>query len=151
MKTITRITLLIALVCSFAACSDDDNTAAPTTLDVTPANIAGTWMLAEWNGNPIADGTYCYIKFNRKDRSFAMYQNFDSMYPRCITGLFSIEHDEDNGYTISGTYDYGMGEWNRSYVVTELYATGSMVWTACDNPDDVCKYVRCDTLPDGLE
>lgn len=151
MKTIIRMTLLVAIVCGFAACSDDDDTAAPATLDVTPANIAGTWMLSEWNNAPLADGTYCYITFNRKERSFAMYQNFDSMYPRCITGVFSIEYDEYDGYIISGTYDYGMGEWNDSYIVTDLYAAGSMVWTACTNPADVCKYVRCDALPEELE
>lgn len=130
--------------------SDDDKQTLEPTLDVTPANIAGTWMLEEWNSRPLPQGTYCYIIFNRKERSFRMFQKFDSMYARCITGVYAIDKDKWGNYIISGEYDYQMGEWNNSYVVTELYASGSMLWTAKDNPDDVCRYVRLDAVPEDI-
>lgn len=141
---------LLLLVVAATACSSDDKESLEPSLDVTPANIAGTWMLDSWNGSPLANGTYCYITFNRKERTYRMYQKFDSMYARCITGSFSIDEDRECGYIITGTYDYGMGEWNNSYIVTELYASGSMVWTVKGNEHDVCRYIRCEEIPQAV-
>ena len=98
-------------------------------------------------GEPLAEGTYCYIVFNRKDQTFEMYQKFDSMYGRHITGSFAIKNDPYQGYIISGSYDNGMGDWNQSYLVTRLLASGSMIWTAKDNVTDICRYKRCDEVP----
>ncbi len=49
-----------------------------------------------------------------------MYQKFDSMYGRHITGSFAIKNDPYQGYIISGSYDNGKGDWNQSYLVTRL-------------------------------
>lgn len=50
MKTLFRImTLFLTLFC-FAGCDDDEEVLA--TLDVTAANLDGTWKLVEWNGAP---------------------------------------------------------------------------------------------------
>ena len=93
------------------------------------------------------EGTYCYIVFNRKEQTFEMYQKFDSMYGRHITGSFAIKNDPYQGYIISGCYDYGMGDWNQSYLVTRLLASGSMIWTGKDDATDVCRYERCSEVP----
>ena len=92
MKNIFKLMALFAFVLCFSSCDDDEDTALPT-LPVTAANLNGVWQLAEWNGQPLAEGTYCYIEFNRKELTFEMYQKFDSMYARCITGSFKIKND----------------------------------------------------------
>lgn len=149
-KTIFRLMVLCLLVPGLNACSSDDDEVLQPWLDVTPANIAGTWKLTEWNNSSVAQGTYCYIVFERRDRTYKMYQKFDSMYPRYITGEYSIEKDDDDNYVISGTYDYGNGLWNNSYIVTELLASGSMKWTVKGNADDVSRYERCNAVPDDI-
>ena len=90
MKNIFNLIALFAFVLCFTSCDDDEKTDIPT-LPVTPANLNGTWQLAEWNGQSLAEGTYCSITFNRKEQTFEIYQKFDSMYARYITGDFSIE------------------------------------------------------------
>ena len=91
MKNIFKLTALAVFLCCLVSC-DDDEPIIPT-LEVTPANLNGTWELSEWNGTPLAEGTYCYVVFNRKEQTFEMYQKFDSMYARHITGHFSLEND----------------------------------------------------------
>ena len=149
MKTLFRIMAMFMLLVGASACGDDDDDAVAF-LEVNYANLNGTWQLAEWNGQPLAEGTYCYIVFNRKDKTFEMYQKFDSMYARRITGKFTIEFDNYLGYIISGSYDYGQGKWNDSYIVTDLLPSGSMIWTVKDDNTDVSKYVRCDKVPSSV-
>lgn len=79
-----------------------------------------------------------------------MYQKFDSMYARYITGNFSIEVDPYLGSIISGDYDFGNGDWNNKYIVTDLLKSGSMIWTAKDDETDVNKYIRCDKVPEEI-
>lgn len=76
-----------------------------------------------------------------------MYQKFDSMYGRHITGSFAIKNDPYQGYIISGSYDNGKGDWYQSYLVTRLLASGSMIWTAKDDVTDISRYKRCDEVP----
>ena len=143
-------TLLIAVLLSLAlvSCSSDDDIEEEPSLEVTPANLHGTWRLVTWNdGEPVPDGVYCYIVFNRREQTFDIYQSFDSMYGRHITGTFSVASDPYLGYVISGSYDYDRGEWAHSYIVTRLVASGSMIWTAKDDPGDVCRYERCAEVP----
>lgn len=147
LKVLFRTFALLFFALFMNACSSDDDEALMPSLDVTPANIAGTWKLVEWNNAPLEQGTFCYIVFNRRDKTFEMYQKFDSMYPRYITGSFSIEEDKNGRYIISGIYDYGNGEWNNSYIVTDLYASGTMTWTVEGNSNDVSRYERCEEIP----
>ena len=149
MKNILKLMALFAFVLCFTAC-DDDEKADIQILPVTPANLNGTWQLAEWNGQPVAEGTYCYITFNRKEQTFEMYQKFDSMYARYITGSFKIEKDPYLGYVISGDYDFNNGDWNNEYIVTDLLPSGSMIWAAKDDDSDVNKYVRCNGVPSKI-
>ena len=151
MKILFRIMTLFVRLFSIVACEDEDD-AKVETLAVTPANLNGTWQLSEWNGQLLAEGTYCYITFVRKDATFEMYQKFDSMYARYLTGTFSIEKDDYLGYIISGKYDHSLGgRWNSSYIVTELLPSGSMVWTVKDDAGDVSKYIRCDGVPASIK
>lgn len=108
MKTIFRFTLLALIATAFCACDDDKSYVAP--LDVTPNNLAGTWQLAQWNGAPLAEGSYVYIEFIRKDQKYVMYQNLDSFGARKLTGRFAIETDEELGAIIYGNYDYSVGD-----------------------------------------
>lgn len=149
MKTLFNLMLLSMFLFCFASCSDDEMEEVPA-LEVNYANLEGTWKLTEWNGQPIADGTYCYISLVRKDKTYKIYQKFDSMYARLITGTYFIEQDDYLGYIISGTYDYGMGDWNKSYIVTDLLQSGSMIWTVKDDDTDVSKYERCDKVPEEI-
>ena len=94
MRILFRIIPLCMLLLGFVACDDEDE-AKVETLEVTPANLNGTWQLVEWNGESLAEGTYCYITFVRRDKTFQMYQKFDSMYARFFSGTFEIEKDDD--------------------------------------------------------
>ena len=67
MKNVFNLIVLFAFVLCFTSCDDDERTDIPT-LPVTPANLNGTWQLAEWNGQSLAEGTYCYITFNRRNK-----------------------------------------------------------------------------------
>ena len=148
MKNIFKIIAVFAFIFSFSSCNDE--TPETPSLDVTPANIDGVWQLSEWNGSPLAEGTYCYVVFHRRERTFEMYQKFDSMYARYITGSFHIENDPYIGFIITGVYDYGNGDWNNEYVVTDFLETGSMVWTTRGDDSDVSKYVRCESVPEEI-
>lgn len=154
MKTLFKIMASLMMIISFSGCSDNDEPMPPSTLPITYANIDGIWQLAQWNGQPTPEGTYCYIVFSRKERTFSMYQKFDSMYPRTITGTFVLEDEDDANpmrAIISGTYHYGMGTWNHTYLISELTEEGTMLWTATDDETDVCLYQKCEELPEEVK
>lgn len=148
-KYIFKILTLFLTPFVFTACEEEE--VMPAVLEVTPANLNGTWKLVERNGKPLPKETYCYITFIRRDKTFKMYDNFDSMYANLKTGKFEIEQDDWLGYIISGKYDYGKGEWNNSYIVSELLETGSMIWTVKDDSSDIQKFERCDGVPQEIE
>ena len=129
MKTLFRIMTIFLMLFCFAGC-DDDKEEVLSTLDVTAANLNGTWKLV--------------------DKTYKMYDKFDSMYPNLKTGSFEIEKEKNLGYIISGDYDFGNGEWANSYIVTDLLAT-SMIWTIKDTPSDIQKFERCDRVPEEIE
>ena len=143
-RFLKTIALMLVLTGVFSCSLEEDLT--PQSLEVTPNNISGVWKLADVNGQALPEGVYCYIEFVRRDRTFTMYQKFDSMYPRCLTGSFSITKDEYKGYILDGKYDYGTGDWNNSYIVTSLFEE-SMLLTVDGENGEVCKYVRCSGVP----
>ena len=149
MKNFLRTTAILFVVLCFGACSNNSDDYTPSSLEVTPNNISGYWVLTEFNGMEIPEGVFCYVEYIRKDRKFIMYQKFDSMYPRTITGVYSIEKDKYGKAILSGKYDYGMGEWNNEYYVTELFES-SMVLKADSENADVCKYIRCNEIPEEV-
>ncbi len=148
MKNFLKTTALLLAVLCFGACSNEIDDLTPKSLEVTPNNISGYWMLSEYNGMEIPQDVFFYVEYVRKDRKFVMYQKFDSMYPRRITGVYSIEKDKYGKAILNGVYDYSMGdgEWNNRYYVTELLEN-SMILTADSKTADICKYVRCNEIP----
>lgn len=57
LKKLFTLLVIALFACGFAACSSDDEEPEERSLEVTPANLHGTWKLAEWNGEPLAEGT----------------------------------------------------------------------------------------------
>ncbi|MDE6375000.1 MAG: lipocalin family protein [Alistipes sp.] len=147
MKKLFKMAFFSLALALCGACDDDD--VAEPRLTPNTNNIAGTWQLAQFNGETLAEGSYVYIEFIRKDMLFEMYQNLDSFLPRLLTGRFNILEDEGVGYIIRGLYDHGTGGWNHDYLIGDFTAE-RMVWTALDDPEDVSVYVRCDGIPEDL-
>lgn len=146
MKTIFK-SLFALLALAIAGCSDDNKSLNEALLDVTPHNIAGSWQLESWSGKTLAPASYVYVEFTRADRTFAIYQNIDSMGDcRLLTGRYNIEIDAATGAVIRGQYDYG-DVWAHRYIVTDLTAD-RMVWTATDDCNDVSVYVRAEIPAD---
>lgn len=155
------IYLMLVMTVLLSACSsDDDPIEEPKVfLPVNYANIAGTWQLAEWNGEALEGGRYCYLVINRKanddgERTLTIYMNMDSNKSRCITSVYELEDDEEmdeNPYTayISGMYDYSAGFWNNDYIISEV-ESDRMVWTVVGDADDRSVYVRCDDVPEDI-
>ena len=146
MKKLIKLTMAVAALLVMFACTDKIET--PKYLDVTPNNISGSWRLESSCGQALAEGTYVYIDFDRKERSFEMFQNTDSFSTRYITGRYFIYTDAEAGAIIRGDYNYGNGEWAHRYVVSNL-TSKRMTWTALDNSDYVDVYVRCE-IPDAI-
>ena len=149
MKTLfKRVFFTLMAIVTMTACNDKDIYQEPT-LEVTPANIAGSWRLESWSGGELAEWAFVYIDFVRADRTYTLYQNIDSHQTRTITGRYYIETDAEFGAIIRGNYDYGNGDWAHRYIVTDLTAD-RMVWTAKDNSNDVSIYVRA-SIPEDLK
>ncbi len=140
---------LFVMALPLMGCSEDNELPGVFFLDVTPNNIAGSWELVSYqSGLHLAEGSYVYVDFVRKDKSYKLFQNTDSFGPRCITGSYNIVTDPELGAVLRGSYDYENGFWNHSYIVKSLTST-EMVWVAVDDATDVSVYRRC-TIPDDV-
>ena len=138
--------LATAWAVSFAVSCDKSGTETEEYLSLTYYNVAGTWELIEWNGEPLAEGTYAYIELTRQ-REFTSRSNIEttSSVAEVRTGEFDIDNGDN---TIGGYYDYmDFMQWSHRYVVSELTA-GRMVWTAEDDPVEVRVYSRMSAMPD---
>lgn len=152
MKTLFKMMALFTLLFCISSCGDDEEV-TPKLMEVNYANIAGTWRLAEWNGEKIDDPRYSYITFNRKaedgKRAFMMYTNLNSAVSERINGAFELDINDDSKDIISGTYDYTLStndEWGHTYIITGL-DENSMIWTAEDDAEEVRVYTRCSEVP----
>ncbi len=141
MKNLLKIAFATIVLSVLCACSEKIET--PQYLDVTTNNISGSWRLDSSCGETLAEGCYVFIDFDRKERSFELFQNTDSFSTRYITGRYFIYTDEEAGAVIRGDYDYGSKPWTHRYIVTDL-TSKRMVWTALDDPNYFDVYVRCD-------
>lgn len=146
MKNLLK-TALVALAVSLAVSCDGNGEAEEAYLPLTVFNVDGLWQLAEWNGSPLAEGSFAYIQLERQDRKFTSYDNISTFGTHIETGFFDIYQEEN---AIWGYYEYDNTRWwTHKYTVSEL--TGSrMVWTAQNDPDEVRVYVRIDELPEGI-
>jgi hypothetical protein len=145
-----KVTMLIAAafaVMSLISCTEKPEVTVEY-LDVNANNISGKWELVEWNGSPLAAGTYVYIDIVRNDRTYTMYQNLDSFtnVPHKVTGSYYIEYDPELGAILRGNYDHDSGDWAHRYIVKDL-TSDQMYWIAKDDEGFVQKFRRIDTIP----
>ena len=124
----------IALFMALSACQkpvpiEDEK---QQTIEVSYDNLEGCWRLTHLNGEPLFDESMMYIDFvaPAKDGEVARYEMWDnlgSMYLRQTTGTYTITKEKNDTYTLRGTYDNGVGDWNEEYRV-DLFQNDRMLW-----------------------
>ena len=149
MNKITKILVLAFMAVASMACNkiDDPQGNGPEPLEVNTNNISGKWELVEWNGAPMAEGTYVYMDIER-GKTYTMYQNLDSFsnIPHVITGSYNLATDPELGAIIRGSYDHDNGDWAHRYIIKDLYEN-EMLWVAKDDPSFTQKFRRVSTIP----
>ena len=129
------------------SCEKEQHDIQPEPLEVNTNNISGKWELVEWNGAPMAEGTYVYMDIER-GKTYTMYQNLDSFsnIPHVITGSYNLATDPELGAIIRGSYDHDNGDWSHRYIIKDLYEN-EMLWVAKDDPSFTQKFRRVSTIP----
>ena len=129
------------------SCEKEQHDIQPEPLEVNTNNISGKWELVEWNGAPMAEGTYVYMDIER-GKTYTMYQNLDSFsnIPHVITGSYNLATDPELGAIIRGSYDHDNGDWSHRYIIKDLYEN-EMLWVAKDDPAFTQKFRRVSTIP----
>lgn len=146
-RFIKLVVALIAVVMG-VSCANDDNFSNGY-LDVTPNNISGIWRMESYdNGITMEEGSYYYIDFVRKDKTFVSYDNLDSKGVRKRSGRYDIT--TNGAAVIRGKYDFEQGDWEHRYYVRDLTAN-RMVWVAVDDESIVTVYVRAELPEEFIE
>ena len=149
MNKITKILVLAFMAVASMACNkiDAPQDNGPEPLEVNTNNISGKWELVEWNGAPMAEGTYVYMDIER-GKTYTMYHNLDSFnnIPHVITGSYNLAADPELGAIIRGSYDHDNGDWSHRYIIKDLYEN-EMLWVAKDDPAFTQKFCRVSTIP----
>ena len=129
------------------SCEKEQHDIQPEPLEVNTNNISGKLELVEWNGAPMAEGTYVYMDIER-GKTYTMYQNLDSFsnIPHVITGSYNLATDPELGAIIRGSYDHDNGDWSHRYIIKDLYEN-EMLWVAKDDPAFTQKFRRVSTIP----
>ena len=150
MRLINRLlaVLLMATTLSLSSCEKPAPLPTEEPIAVTYSALDGCWQLTMWQGRPMAEDTYLYIEFDRKEHRYTMWDNIDSMYATDTTGTFAITEEEDGTYTLSGTYDYGMGDWSSDYRVELTNEGERMQWLSLDGSHQVMDFVRVEAIPE---
>lgn len=145
-KTILAVAL--AAMTMVSCDKNDQSEPAEIQLEVNANNISGNWELVKWNESELEDGTYVYINFVRNDKTYTMYQNFDSFsnVPHVVSGSYYIDTDPELGAIIRGNYDHDSGDWTHRYIVKSLTAT-KMVFVAKDDATFVQEFARISEIP----
>ena len=149
MKTLFRFVMLIAVLGGFCSCEEDHSYTDDTPNKIVYSQVAGTWQLTQWNNSEIRDGLYFYVILHSKGHTFEIYQNFDSGKSRRLTGIYTLEYDENEGNTITGLYDHASGFWNHIYRI-DRFTEESMTWIVKDDLSDISVYTRCEAVPDDI-
>ena len=139
---LTVVATLLAAGCEKPAPLPNEKSMA-----VTYATLDGSWQLTMWQGTELAEDTYLYIEFDRSSRHYTMWDNIDSMYATDTTGTFTITEEEDGTYTLSGIYDYGVGDWSNDYRVVLTHEGEHMQWRAL-SANQTMDFVRVEAMPE---
>ena len=149
MNKITKILALAFMAVASMACNkiEDPQGNGSEPLEVNTNNISGKWQIVEWNGAPMAEGTYVNMDIER-GKTYTMYQNLDSFknIPHVITGSYNLAADPELGAIIRGSYDHDNGDWSHRYIIKDLYEN-EMLWVAKDDPAFTQKFRRVSTIP----
>lgn len=149
MKKIFNLMMIFSFLLCVTACStSEDAPVVEMPLEATYSNVAGTWQLTNWNGAPLNEGLYCYMELDRKNQTFVIYDNMDSMYDKKMTGSYKLSKDknDENVDLISGEYAFGFGTWNNVYQIVVFEER--MEWTVQGDATDVSIYERCAEIPE---
>lgn len=149
MNRLKSILAMFAVAILAIACQKEPSGPQVEYLDVTPNNISGKWQLVEWDGQPLAEGTYFYIEIVRKDKKYTIWQNFGSIPENAhkVTGSYNIVTDVLLGAIIRGKYDFDGGLWAYDYEVNDL-TSDRMTWVAIDDDNSFTqKFVRVSDIP----
>lgn len=128
-----RLTLMAAMALTIALVSCEkpvpiEDETEPI-IEVTDEAIDGCWELTHFNGAETHDGAKLYIDIDTKEHRFEMWDNIGSMYLVQTTGTYTITKEEDSTYTLSGTYDNGLGDWNEEYRIVMLPGERMQWWS----------------------
>ena len=145
-----NLTLLLLFSLAVSSCERPAPLPNQESIAVTYDTIAGCWQLTHLEGAPLSDETELYIAFDNTEHTFVMWDNLNSMYLRETTGRYSITAEEDGTYTLSGSYDNGVGKWSNDYRI-ELTNEGlGMKWHTLSESHEVMDFVFIGDLPDNI-
>lgn len=149
MRLINRLfaTLLVVATTLMVGCERPAPLPTEENMAVTYSTLDGYWRLSHIQGAPIAEDTYLYIEFDRTEHRYTMWDNLNSMYGTTTTGTFAISEEEDGTYTLSGTYDYGVGDWNNEYRV-ELSNKGATMQWWTKGSHEVMEFEQVSEIPE---
>ena len=150
MRLLNRLVAALTVVATLLAAGCEKPAPLPTekSMAVTYATLDGSWQLTMWQGAAMAEETYLYIDFDRREHRYTMWDNIDSMYATDTTGTFAITEEEDDTYTLSGTYDYGVGDWSSDYRVTLSNKGERMQWISRSGSFQTMDFVRIEAIPE---
>lgn len=149
MRLINRLWAVMLMTATLAVVGCEKPAPQPSEkpMAVTYSALDGAWQLTMWQGTELAEDTYLYIEFDRSSRHYTMWDNIDSMYATDTTGTFTITEEEDGTYTLSGTYDYGVGDWGNDYRVVLTHEGEHMQWRAL-SANQTMDFVRVEAIPE---
>ena len=148
MRLLQRIVATLIVVATIAGCEKPAPLPTEEKIAVTYAALDGCWQLSMWQGAPMAEDTYLYIEFDSREHRYTIWDNIDSMYATDTTGTFAITEEEDGTYTLSGTYDYGVGDWSSDYHVTLSNEGERMQWISRSGSFQAMDFVRIEAIPE---
>ena len=144
-----NLTLLLIFSLAMSNCERPAPLPQEEGIAVTYDSIAGCWELSHLQGSPLNEDTHLYI-YLYFEGTFEMWDNLDSMYLRKTTGSYSITAKEDGTYTLSGSYDNGVGKWSNDYRV-ELTNEGlGMKWYSLGESTEVMEFDFLGDFPDDI-
>ena len=150
MRLINRLWAVMLMAATLAVVGCEKPAPQPTEkpMAVTYSALDGAWQLTMWQGTELAEDTYLYIEFDRSSRHYTMWDNIDSMYATDTTGTFALTEEEDGTYTLSGTYDYGVGDWSCDYRVELTNEGNDMRWVSLSGSHQVMNFVHVAEIPE---